>query len=443
MTEDNPQNNADRRRVGLKTVVKRVFWLLTAMSVLCSLTAMVGQSFPPASPKFSVLSSDFPENGYSLFEKQETRSPDAFKPGPLASEAGDLLARDAEKPKSDAAEIDFSQDSGQTSVETIETAMGAVNTTPEDFERVDDVIKDHFDSSEFVAERRAFTNVLRWKSLAEATAQDYDEVSSRLLLAIIKTETQGKTGLQVSGAGAVGLTQIKYEGAWGFLWNALFREKILVNGKEEPDYYNDMIRKQYHHQLERIRQHLEKQGILVEPKNSSKAQMAAACAESWKRFKAFLDRPFEPDEYQVAVDISAMYLDHLKMTFDNYRVKANEILQRVKSSKGSDLKGIAFKGLQQSLWAKILASEPDAGGTGIGWSKKIVARLKRIRSRLSDPKSWIAAYLSGPTAVIRCIENGDPLPPSSVRYSSQVNQYLKIFGKMEAAAHSGGPTPQA
>jgi hypothetical protein len=443
MTEDTHQNHSHRRRIHLKTEVKRAFLVITAMGVLCSLTAMVGQSSPPAPMALNVSSPEISETASTLAENQNFPSRETADPGTVASQIPDGLVQDPDKSKTDASANDLHEAFSQTSVETLEHAMGVENTLTETVEPVDDVLKDHFDGSEFVFEKRAFINVLRWKSLAEATAQDYDEVSSRLLLAIIKTETQGKTGLQISDAGAVGLTQIKFEGAWGFLWNALCRKKILVNGKEQPDYYNDLIRKQYHYQLERIRRHLVKQGILVEPKNYSKAQMAAACAESWKRFKAFLDRAFDPDEYQVAVDISAMYLNHLKLTFDNYREKTGDILQRVKSSQETDLEDLAFKGLQQSLWTRILSSETDDCGNGAGLMKRIVARLKRVRKRLGDPKSWIAAYLSGPTTVIRCIENGDPLPPSSVRYSTQVNQYLKIFKKMEAAAHSGAPIPQA
>ena len=167
-----------------------------------------------------------------------------------------------------------------------------------------------FEKKEFGAEVQAFGRVLQYKDSISDLVRDYEHLDTNLMLAIMKQETQGKQGLNRSGAGAVGPFQMTYFGAYTFLWDAMFSEKICDDEKCVKDFHNSNMRDRYGPQLERIKKELRKEGVLVEP------DQYRAKPRTWERLKEHVAKPFDPDEYHVASDIACMYVDYLGWAID-------------------------------------------------------------------------------------------------------------------------------
>jgi hypothetical protein len=283
---------------------------------------------------------------------------------------------------------------------------------------LDVILSVYYPKSELEAEKRAYRNVLRWKPMVNKIARDYSLVDRCMLLAIIKSETQGETGQQISPQKAVGLTQIKYQGAWAFLWDALFKEYIQTDGRQDKDYYNHWIRERYKNQLTRIKKHLIEKKVIRSPKDVSERSLIQARSDSWERFKTFLNKKYRPQEYQVAVDISAMYLDHLIFSFKDYHQKVKDIHKHIETNHESERENPHLSGNSQNIWKRVKKQIPDGSVSG---------RLHYILSKARDSKTWYAAYHIGPTFVMETIEKGKMIPRSSDRYGTRVIKQIKIF----------------
>ena len=144
-----------------------------------------------------------------------------------------------------------------------------------------EVLSSYYEGKNFLIQERAFRRVIKWKVDLEDIARNYTNVDWKKLSAVIKAETEGRTGNQVSSAKAVGLTQIKYQGAWAFVWDAMFSKKIKQGSRFVKDYHNAGIRRRYRNQLDRIEQHLKENAILVRPADSSKTAYNTARSRSW------------------------------------------------------------------------------------------------------------------------------------------------------------------
>ena len=105
-----------------------------------------------------------------------------------------------------------------------------------------ELLSKYYKGPMFEWEERAFKRVVRWKGDFENISKNYTNVDWKILSAIIKVETQGRTGKQVSSAKAVGMPQIKYQGAWAFVWDAMFSVKVKQGSIFVEDYYNSNIR---------------------------------------------------------------------------------------------------------------------------------------------------------------------------------------------------------
>jgi len=319
----------------------------------------------------------------------------------------------------------------------------------------------HYDGSALIYERRAYRRVLKWQKAVAQIVNDYDRISPEAMLAVIKEETQGKTGNQVSMQKAVGLTQIKYQGAWAFIWNAFFKKSVKTNGKLGRDYYNQSIRKRYQSQLKRIKNHLIKHKLLYQPSAEDLEDFRWARSKTWEKLKKYLNKKFKANEYQVAVDISAMYLDHLTFQINDYSAKVAIIKQLFDTQKVTDIDQTRFSGSTQAVWRKLrhsyisdlikiyretnqlyLNQKVPRINTARLWPKVrndikyrlkidinqlLKERLALIVAQTNDPKTSYAAYHTGPTTIFEYLEKACILPTSAVRYAQSVERHKIIF----------------
>jgi hypothetical protein len=227
------------------------------------------------------------------------------------------------------------------------------------------------------------------------------------------------------------MTQIKYQGAWAFTWDAMFSKKIKQGSRSVKDYHNAAIRKRYRNQLSRIKQHLKENAILVRPADSSKAAYRTARSKSWTNLKVHLKRRFKPGEYQVAVDIGAMYLDHLRFSFSKIKSDISEIRDHIEESSG--IEGIKFTGTKGIWWKKINRGlQKDFENLEKeNIRERTLAHLNNIICRLENPDIDLAAYNLGISKVIEHIHSGNPLPKVVDRYIEKVAMYRTIFNKIE------------
>lgn len=304
------------------------------------------------------------------------------------------------------------------------------NDTPRDLK---EILGNHYNGYNLIYQERSFKRVLRWKGDFGDIVEGYKNVDWKKLSAIIKAETQGRTGRQVSSAKAIGMPQIKYQGAWAFLWDAMFSERSRQGSAFVKDYYNANIRARYNRKLKQIRHYLEESNILVYPANSSKFAYRKARSESWKNLKTHLKRKFKPGEYQVAVDIAAMYIDHLVHTFNKIKKQVEEIKEYVEGKDIISLDDIEFSGIKMTRWKRIKGYLlKDIKSMDIANLHQLtLARLNDILDRLDDPNICSAAYNFGISKVLRYTESVRKMPKAIEGYVKQVSTYDIIFNEIE------------
>lgn len=279
--------------------------------------------------------------------------------------------------------------------------------------------------------KKSYQRVHNLRSNVERIANSYEFLDTNLLLAIIKIETQGRHGL-VSHKNAIGLTQIKYEGAFAFLWNAFYQTHITVGGRTIPDFYNDNIRERYARQLGKIKVYLDDAHILVEPDNASKAMET-----TWNRLKSYLGDDTQERDYFVDVEIAAMYLDHLTNMFQYQNNYTREIKEAVEKTDATKIDELKFNGIVQLLWKEVNKSIPlDKGDKKsvkkhqLDRKKKLLDRLEYIVLMTDDARSWYAAYNVGPSVVLDRIKGGDKIPSGPRKYADIVIKYRHIFNEI-------------
>jgi hypothetical protein len=296
-----------------------------------------------------------------------------------------------------------------------------------------EILTNHYKGSPFVWQERAFRRVLRWRDDLEDIAKDYSNVDWKRLSAVIKAETQGRTGEQVSRAKAIGMAQIKYQGAWAFLWDAMFSEKTNWGSPAIRDYHNANIRARYRSQLKQIEQHLNDNNILIYPSNSSQAAYKRARYASWSNLKTYLKTEFKPGDYQVAVDIAAMYIDHLTLTFHQIRQQVEGIKQSVEKNGKESFDDLTFSGTKETRWNRIRGYlRKDFECMDIAKAHELtLSHLNTMLVKLEDPHIYSAAYNLGIRKVLRYVESGRRMPERVENYVEQVSMYTEIFHEIE------------
>jgi len=299
-----------------------------------------------------------------------------------------------------------------------------------------EILCSHYEGTCSVWQERAFRRVLRWKDDFKDIAGDYPHVDWKRLSAVIKAETQGRTGEQVSRAKAIGMPQIKYQGAWAFLWDALLSQKTDRGNLTDRDYHNANIRLRYTNQLKRIKRHLNEENILVHPTNDNPNAYRKARYATWKNLKSHLKREYKPGEYQVAVDIAAMYLDHLAYTFNSIKQQIEEIKSALEQNGGDCLEELRFSGIKQKRWQRIKGHlrHDTKLRNGSRVRESLLPRLDAMVARLDDPRIYSAAYNFGIRKVLECIESGRKMPQAVENYVQQVSTYNSIFNEIERYA---------
>lgn len=293
-----------------------------------------------------------------------------------------------------------------------------------------DILSKYYKGAEVVQQEKAFKRVIRWKEDFENIADKYGNVNWKLLSSIIKAETQGKTGRQESFAKAVGISQIKYQGAWAFLWDALFRQEIKCDSGYVKDYYNANIRMRYKNQLQQIYQYLEENRILVKPTGRSEKAYSTAKYVSWTNLKAHLGKKYKPGQYQVAVDIAAMYMDHLIITFQRVKQQVYKIKEHVEDNRFNGLNAIKFSGVIKIRWNSIKSKLLDLKGEP-NLHEITLARLNHILNSLENPSIYSAAYNLGVSKCLHYLESGMDLPESISQYVKKVSGYHAIFNEID------------
>ena len=293
-----------------------------------------------------------------------------------------------------------------------------------------DILSKYYEGTEVVQQEKAFKRVISWKEDFEKIADKYPNVNWQMLSAIVKAETQGKTGRQESRAKAVGISQIRYQGAWAFLWDILFRYEIKSGSGYVKDYYNANLRVRYHSQLQQIRQYLEEQRILVKPTSRSEKAYRDARSASWTNLKAHLRKKYKPGEYQVAVDIAAMYIDHLIITFQRVKHQVMEIKEYVGDNQFDGASAQNFSGVIRIRWNSIKSKLLYHKGKP-NFHEITLARLNHILNSLEDPSIYSAAYNFGISKCLNYLEAGMKLPESILRYVKKVLSYHDIFNEID------------
>jgi len=301
----------------------------------------------------------------------------------------------------------------------------------EDVPRVlKDILSKYYEDTEVVQQERAFKRVISWKEDFENIAERYPNVNWKILSSIIKAETQGKTGRQESWAKAVGISQIKYQGAWAFVWDALFRQEVKSGNGYVKDYYNANLRARYKSQLQQIYQYLEKNKILDKPKDRSEKAYNNARSVSWSNLKTHLRKKYKPGEYQVAVDIAAMYMDHLIITSQRVKQQVVEIKEYVEDNQFDGFDTIKFSGVLETRWNRIRSKLLNQKGKP-NFHERTLGRLNHILNSLEDPSFSYGAYNLGISKCLDYLESGMHLPESISQYIKKVSGYHAIFNEMD------------
>ena len=301
-----------------------------------------------------------------------------------------------------------------------------LNLNEEELRILRDILSNFYKGIDVVREERAFKRVISWKEDFENIARKYRNVNWKMLSAIIKAETQGKTGRQESNAKAVGISQVKYQGAWAFLWDVMFSYEIKRGSEYEKDYYNANLRVRYHSQLQQICQYLEENRIIVTPAGRSEKDYRYAKSASWTNLKAHLRKKYKPGEYQVAVDIAAMYIDHLIITFQRVNHQVVEIKEYVEGSHFDSFSEIKLSGTTRIRWNSIKSNLLKQKGES-NFREITLARLNHILNSLEEPSIYSAAYNLGISKCLSYMESGMNLPKEILQYVEKVSMYHAIF----------------
>lgn len=300
---------------------------------------------------------------------------------------------------------------------------------------LNEILEKYYGGETSPSDERAFKRVLSWREDFESIAKNYKHVDWTILASIVKVETQGKTGRQISNAMAVGMPQIKYQGAWAFFWDAMFSKSIKQGSSLIKDYYNDGIRSRYGRQLDQISQHLKEKVILITPPEFTKSAMTyrQARSDSWEKLKVYLRREYQPGEYQVAVDIAAMYIDHLIDTFYKVKRQIVEIKQYVEQNRIANIEDIQVSGTKNLRLRRIkeyLVTNP--GNTASATMQETTLdHINNILKRFEDPNIYSSAYNFGPRKVLEYIHSGKNWPKSIEEYVKKVATYNTIFIEIE------------
>ncbi len=311
------------------------------------------------------------------------------------------------------------------------------------------ILAKHY-SKDHLYEKKAFERIEKLIPSIQQITEKYVYLNPLIMAAVIKVETQGLKG-QMSHKKAIGLPQIKYQGAYAFMWKAMHQEFVVIDGKKQKDYYNHMLRKRYKSQLDHIENYLQKKGIMVSPDTSDKAQWL-----TWQRLKKFLREKKKQNDYLVDVEIAAMYLDHLIRMFKHHNRKVTEIRDYLISNPVEDIKKIAFRGTNQIIWKGIqknILSEIESE-TAKKQSRSIsnntktdilddlpfikkyfVNRLTYIIKKTDSPLTWYAAYNQGPTLILKRIKKQKDLPKYSKAYAQNVKKQIQIFREWDRLSH--------
>ena len=300
---------------------------------------------------------------------------------------------------------------------------------------LNEILDDYYDDAVTPYEERAFKRVLRWKEDFKDITEDYSHVTWEMLAAIVKAETQGKTGRQISKAMAVGMPQIKYQGAWAFFWDAAFSQKITDGPLLVKDYYNARIRLRYRRQLNRINQYLKQEGILVIPSELSKSALAyrQARSDTWANLKIHLRKNYQPGEYQVAVDIAAMYIDHLIDTFYQVKRQVSEIKQYVEQNQITGIDDIQVSGTKSIRLKRIkeYLVKKSEYATSKNIQELTLTHINDILDRFEDPNIYSSAYNFGLKNTLDYIHSGKDWPKAIEDYANRVATYNTIFMEIE------------
>lgn len=300
---------------------------------------------------------------------------------------------------------------------------------------LNEILADYYDGEVTPYEERAFKRVLQWKEDFKRITKDYPHVTWEMLAAVVKAETQGKTGRQVSNAMAVGMPQIKYQGAWAFFWDAAFSQKIDDGAFWVKDYYNARIRLRYSLQLKRIKQYLQSEGLLVMPVSSCRSATTYRQARSgtWANLKIHLRRNYRPGEYQVAVDIAAMYIDHLIDTFQQVGRQVREIKQYVEQNQIAGIHDIQVSGTTSIRLKRIeeYLAKRSKNTTIIDIQRLTLTHINNILNRFEDPNTYLSAYNFGLKNTLDYIHAEKNLPEEIKSYANRVATYDIIFQKIE------------
>jgi hypothetical protein len=300
---------------------------------------------------------------------------------------------------------------------------------------LEEILMEHYEGSELVNQQRAFERILTWKEDLNSIAEKYANLDWKILSATIKAETQGRSGSQISYAMAIGMAQIKYQGAWAFVWDAMFSKKIDQGLVAIPDYYNSHIRKRYSSQLGQIRKYLEDNLILVHHTAQSRSdeEYRRARFSSWNNLKEHLKTEFKPGEYQVEVDIAAMYMDHLIHVTRKVQKQVSEIKQYIEDKRNISLDEITFPGTKMIRWQRIKKHlrRDDEIRNSARERELALTHLATILEKLQDSYVYLAAYNFGIRNVIEYIEAGKDLPAEIDRYVERIAQYKEILNQIE------------
>jgi hypothetical protein len=234
---------------------------------------------------------------------------------------------------------------------------------------------------------------------------------------------------------AVGMPQIKYQGAWAFFWDAVFSETINDKPLLVKDYYNARIRLRYNRQLNRITQYLQDEEILIPPPESSKSSSLyrQARSDTWTNLKIHLRKKYQPGEYQVAVDIAAMYIDHLIDTFYQIRKQITEIQQYVEENPITSIDDIQVSGAKSVMLRRIkenLTKNSEYNQNG-NIRKVALRHIDGILDRFEDPNIYSSAYNFGLRNILDYIHAGKDWPKAIEEYTEKVATYNTIFMEIE------------
>ena len=149
--------------------------------------------------------------------------------------------------------------------------------------------------------------------------------------------------------------------------------------------------------------------------------------------KLYLERKYRPGEYQVSVDIAAMYIDHLRDTFKKLGETLRELKLTISMNSFADFNNVKLSGVKKFWWDKIGQHIQEEWKANPKANKKEISigYLDYFIKRLEDPRIYLAAYNFGIRKVLRYIEEEKEFPPAIKSYINDVTTYKNIFLTIE------------